>query len=258
RELNERSNQLAHYLRERGVQEETLVPICMDRGVEMLIGILGILKAGGAYVPIDPAYPQERIGYMLADTAALLVVSTFESQAVLPEDYTGLLVVVDRDWSLINEHPTTPLDAVLSSASLAYVIYTSGSTGKPKGVLIQHNNLVRLFFNDASLYDFSEKDTWTLFHSFCFDFSVWEIFGALFYGGRLVIIPKIIAQDVAAFSELLAEQQVTVLNQTPSAFYALLGYVSGKEMALSLRYVIFGGEALNPAKIKSWKEEFPA
>ncbi|WP_133054523.1 non-ribosomal peptide synthetase, partial [Niastella populi] len=257
RELNEKSNQLAHYLREQGVREETLVPICMERGVEMLTGILGILKAGGAYVPIDPAYPQERISYILADTAAQLVVNTLETQTALPEDYKGLLVVVDRDWPEIGQQPATPPATELSSTNLAYIIYTSGSTGKPKGVLIQHYNVVRLFFNDAPLYDFNERDTWTLFHSFSFDFSVWEMYGALFYGGRLVIIPKMIARDVNAFAGLLMEQQVTVLNQTPSAFYTLQECMAGKVVQLPLRYVIFGGEALNPAKIKPWKEQFP-
>jgi amino acid adenylation domain-containing protein len=257
-ELNEKSNQLAHYLREQGVREETLVPICVDRGLEMLISILGILKAGGTYVPIDPAYPQERISYMLTDTAAQLVVTTLESQTALPADYNGLLVVVDRDWPLISQQPTTPLITKLSSTNLAYVIYTSGSTGQPKGVLIQHYNVARLFFSEAPLYDFNERDTWTLFHSFSFDFSVWEMYGALFYGGRLVIIPKMIAQDANVFADLLMEQQITVLNQTPSAFYTLQECMAGKEVQLPLRYVIFGGEALNPAKIKPWKDQFPA
>ncbi|WP_133054583.1 non-ribosomal peptide synthetase, partial [Niastella populi] len=257
-ELNERSNQFAHYLREQGIREETLVPICMERGLEMLIGILGILKAGGAYVPIDPAYPRDRISYVLADTAAQLVVATSESEPALPRDYTGLMVVVDRDWAVISKQPSTPLTTTLCPTNLAYVIYTSGSTGMPKGVLIQHSNVVRLFFNDAPLFDFNEKDTWTLFHSFSFDFSVWEMYGALFYGGRLVIVPKWITRDVNAFRDLLVEQQVTVLNQTPSAFYVLQGCVAGKVMQLCLRYVIFGGEALNPAKIKPWKEQFPS
>ncbi len=138
-QLEERSNQLAHYLRAQGVGAETLVPICMERSVEMLIGILGILKAGGAYVPIDPAYPRDRIGYMLEDTAAALVVTSSGCMALLPQDVR--CIALDRDRWLTDGQPVDPVDSRPAPGQLAYVIYTSGSTGRPKGVLVRHRPL---------------------------------------------------------------------------------------------------------------------
>ncbi|MCP4216624.1 MAG: AMP-binding protein, partial [bacterium] len=146
-----------------------------------------------------------------------------------------------------------------------YIIYTSGTSGTPKGTIIEHRNIVRLLFNDKNLFDFNQQDTWTMFHSYCFDFSVWEMYGALLYGGRLITIPKDTARDTEEFYKLLETEGVTVLNQTPSAFYNLIGeavkqYETApqREDGLKLRYIIFGGEALNPAKLKPWFEIHPA
>src|SRR5690606_18796904 len=141
--------------------------------------------------------------------------------------------------------------------NLCYIIYTSGSTGRPKGVMIEHRNVVRLFFNESPLFDFDENDIWTMFHSFCFDFSVWEMYGALFFGGKVIVIPKSTAQDSAAYAELLEIKNVTVLNQTPSAFYLLQEHILDRKPNLNIRFIIFGGEALNPSKLKQWKETYP-
>ncbi len=141
---------------------------------------------------------------------------------------------------------------------LAYLIYTSGTTGKPKGSAVEHRSVVRLLFNDNSLFDFGSRDVWTMFHSFCFDFSVWEMYGALLYGGTLIVIPRWLAMDTEKYLELLKSEGVTVLNQTPSAFYNLLNWeMASQAKALRLRYVIFGGEALKPARLKSWQEKYP-
>ena len=148
--------------------------------------------------------------------------------------------------------------AVGKPADLAYIIYTSGSTGTPKGVMIEHRNVVRLLFNDRLMFDFSEKDTWTLFHSYCFDFSVWEMYGALLYGGRLVIVPKLVTRDPQAFLDLIAYQGVTILNQTPSAFYQLIVEEGRRsQLPLALRMVIFGGEALRPIQLKPFRLRHP-
>ncbi|HJT74004.1 MAG TPA: amino acid adenylation domain-containing protein, partial [Chitinophaga sp.] len=257
RELEERSNQLAHYLRSKGVREETLVPVCIGRRLDMIVSMLGILKAGGAYVPVDPDYPEDRIHFMLEDTGARLAISSSADSAVLRA--AGLDIVIETDTDAgISTQPVTPVNAAVKPGNVAYVIYTSGSTGRPKGVLIEHINVVRLFETETPLYDFDSNDVWTMFHSFSFDFSVWEMYGALFYGGRVVIVPKDVARDVTRFGQLLIDEGVTVLNQTPSAFYVLQDYLTTQPESVSVRYVIFGGEALNPAKLRPWKERFPS
>jgi tyrocidine synthetase-3 len=236
KELDKKTNQLARLLIEKGVLADDIVAIMMERSLEMIIGILGILKAGGAYLPIDPGYPEERKQYMLADSGARILLKN------LSEGHHF------HHSSFITHH----------SGNLAYVIYTSGTTGKPKGVMVQHRNVVRLMFNDKFQFDFSDKDVWTLFHSHCFDFSVWEMYGALLYGGKLVVVPRMAARDTERFLELLKEQGVTVLNQTPSAFYPLVAEeLKQKRSNLNLKYVIFGGEALNPLKLKEWKARYP-
>ncbi|MFH6945822.1 non-ribosomal peptide synthase/polyketide synthase [Flavobacterium sp. FlaQc-49] len=258
KELNEKSNQLGSYLREQGVEPDTLVGICVERGLEMLVGILGILKSGGAYVPIDPDYPQDRIAYMVDDAGMKVVLSSAASHKVL-EEYTDLnVVLLDTDWNKISNYSIENLSVVVAPDHLAYVIYTSGSTGNPKGVLITHSNVVRLFKNESCLFDFGTHDVWTLFHSFCFDFSVWEMYGALLHGGRLVVVPKAVTKDAISFKELLISEGVTVLNQTPGSFYALQEAFLSENFDHAIRYVIFGGEALNPVYLQNWKALYPS
>ncbi|HYC28527.1 MAG TPA: condensation domain-containing protein, partial [Chitinophagaceae bacterium] len=233
-ELNNRSNQLSHYLRKKGVKKESFVAICLERSLEMITGLLGILKAGGAYVPIDPEYPQERISYMLEDTGAKVVLSSAVCADRIAVKGTHI-IELDTHWPLISDEPTDLPAIELKPSHLAYVIYTSGSTGRPKGVLIEHRNVVRLFENERPLYEFRDTDVWTMFHSVCFDFSVWEMYGALFYGGRLVIVPSSTARDTEKFAELLVREGVTILNQTPSAFYVLQDHVTGRGIETNLR-----------------------
>ncbi|MFB6456184.1 amino acid adenylation domain-containing protein [Chitinophaga sp. Hz27] len=257
KELHTRAQQLGRYLSGKGVGRNTLVPVCIERSPEMIIALLGILSAGAAYVPIDPEYPEERIRFMLEDTDAKIVVTSTACLPALTEIYNGETVVLSETSDFPNTPPAANLPA--SAIDAAYVIYTSGSTGKPKGVIIEHRNVVSLFEAVLGHYDFNDKDVWTMFHSYCFDFSVWEMYGALFYGGRLVIVPKQLARDTAAFAALLQKEKVTVLNQTPAAFYVLQEAVTTTDAYedLSIRYVTFGGEALNPAKLKAWKVKFP-
>ncbi len=258
KELNERSNQLANYLRSKGVRQESMVPVCIERGIDMIVGIMGILKSGGGYVPIDPEYPTERVGYMLTDINASIILTSENSQSKLPASDGYDIIKLDTHWEAISLQPSNNLAVAISPNNLAYIIYTSGSTGKPKGVMIEHYNVVRLFHTDQPLYDFNDKDVWTMFHSFCFDFSVWEIFGALFYGGRLVMVPSAVTKDAQLFSGLILSKGVTVLNQTPAAFYVLQDVMVEKAKQVPVRLVIFGGEALNPAKLAPWKKAFPA
>jgi len=254
RELNRRANQLAHHLRRLGVGPEVAVGICMERSLELVIGLLGILKAGGAYVPLDPRYPPSRLAAMVDDARMAVVVSQ-EGLVERLEVGAGTRVVsVDGEREAIAGEREENPDSGVTGEHLAYVIYTSGSTGKPKGVLISHANVARLFDETRAWFGFDEADVWTLFHSHAFDFSVWELWGALRYGGRLVVVPYGVSRSPERFLELLRKERVTVLNQTPSAFRQLME-VEGREEPgepLALRLVIFGGEALDLSSLKGW------
>nr|WP_256756848.1 non-ribosomal peptide synthetase [Cohnella sp. WQ 127256] len=252
RELDEKANNLAHVLRGKGVIPNQCVGVMTERSTGMILSMLAILKAGGAYVPIDPAYPADRIAYMLENSGVRLLVHDFSDPKGLQE-----LSCDTIDLSLVPTVSFDPLPDVNTSDDLAYVIYTSGTTGKPKGVMIEHRNVVRLFFHDKPLFQFEENDVWTMFHSYCFDFSVWEMYGALLYGGKLVVIRKEVAQDPLRFVETMILENVTVLNQTPSSFYHIIQHDLEREQPeLRLRYVIFGGEALKPAILKPFKERY--
>ncbi|MDQ3257052.1 MAG: amino acid adenylation domain-containing protein, partial [Acidobacteriota bacterium] len=257
RELNERANQLAHHLRARGVAPDTLVALCLDRSVEMIVALLGILKAGGAYVPLDAAYPDERLRFMVADSGVSHLVTTQSLVNRVPVNVAAT-ILVDADQATISAQPTTPpVDNTLPH-HLAYVIYTSGSTGQPKGVLIEHRHVVRLMINDRSPFAFTDRDVWTMFHSYCFDFSVWEMYGALLYGGKLIVVAEAVTKDPALFLDLLIRERVTVLNQTPSAFDHLAKEALARQADVTLRYVIFGGEALHPVQLRAWWTAYPA
>ncbi|HEU0053107.1 MAG TPA: amino acid adenylation domain-containing protein, partial [Longimicrobium sp.] len=250
-ELDARANQLANHLRILGVGPESLVGLCVERSPETVIGILAILKAGGAYLPLDPAYPAERLAYMLDDSRAVLVVTTAALAPNLPATVRTIRIDTDPE---VGARPTTVPGVELSADALAYVIYTSGSTGRPKGVQVTHGNVMRLFDATERTFSFDAGDVWTLFHSYAFDFSVWEMWGALLFGGRLVIVPFYLSRTPEAFLRLLAEERVTVLNQTPSAFRQLIHADEDASANFALRWVIFGGEALDPTTLAPWVE----
>ena len=254
-QLNARSNQLAHYLRTLGVGAETLVGVCLDRSIEMVVTLLGVLKAGGAYLPLDPSYPRERLSFMLADARAPLLLTQDTLVQGLPK-YEGKIVCLDLYWDLIARFPTGAPETRVNGDNLAYIVYTSGSTGQPKGVMVTHANVTRLFTATDHWFHFNERDVWTFFHSYAFDFSVWELWGALFYGGRLVVVPYWVSRSPGVFYELLRREQVTVLNQTPSAFRQLIQAEEAGPGAseLVLRLVIFGGEALDLQMLQPWIE----
>ncbi|MCY1023457.1 non-ribosomal peptide synthetase [Pyxidicoccus sp. MSG2] len=255
-ELNSRANRLAHHLRSQGVGPDVLVGLCASRGIDMLVAMLAILKAGGAYLPLDPDYPAQRLLSMLDDAQPALVLT----QEAFLERLAGArqpLWCLDRDSQTVAGLPDANLTPLSGAQHLAYVIYTSGSTGRPKGALLQHGHVLRLF-QSTSQFAFSERDVWTFFHSFAFDFSVWEIWGALLYGGRVVIVPEAVRRSPSAFLELLSREGVTVLNQTPSAFYQLMEAEGQRPLPLALRTVVFGGERLDFLRLKPWYERHAA
>lgn len=253
RELNARANGLAHALRQKGVQRNDIVGLAAERNADVAIGILAILKAGAAYLPLDPDYPRDRLAFVINDTKARLVLASSKVRASLQLEGAECLDIATAGNDLPDRNP----DVASAPEDLAYVIYTSGSTGKPKGVLITHANVARLFSATDSWFTFGPHDVWTLFHSYAFDFSVWELWGALLYGGRLVIVPYWISRDPAAFRKLLVDERVTVLNQTPSAFHQLIqADLDEAPAAYALREIIFGGEALQLQSLAPWIERY--
>jgi len=239
--LDARANRLARHLLASGVRPGDLVAVKFERSAEMLVAILAVLKAGGAYLPLDPSYPPERLAFALEDSGASLLLTR---------------EMLDAEAESIAARSSDRLSVPVDSELPAYVIYTSGSTGQPKGVVIPHGHVTRLFSATRGWFGFGPDDVWTLFHSYAFDFSVWEIWGALLHGGRLVVVPVWQARSPEAFYTLLRDERVTVLNQTPSAFRQLLwaeeAVLEGAQPDLALRYVIFGGEALEPSSLGPW------
>lgn len=260
-ELNARANRLANHLIALGVRPEARVAVALERGIEMIVAVLATLKAGGGYVPLDPAYPAARLTHMLTDSAPFVLLTTTQVRAGLPPLPRALptlaLDMASPPWASCSPLDPDRRAMGLAPRHLAYVIYTSGSTGLPKGVMVEHANVVRLFDATQSWYGFGAGDVWTMFHSFAFDFSVWEIWGALLYGGRLVVVSQATSRSPRDFYELLCREQVTVLNQTPSAFRQLVAAQAQSTQRHVLRSVIFGGEALECATLKPWFAQNP-
>ncbi|SFB47227.1 non-ribosomal peptide synthetase, partial [Clostridium frigidicarnis] len=253
RELNEKANSLARVLRDKGVKGDSIIGIMVERSLEMIIGIMGILKSGGAYLPIDPNYPKERIEYMLKDSKSKILLS--KNVVIENIEFDGETIDL-CNIDLYNKNSSN-LEKINNSNDLAYVIYTSGTTDKPKGVMVEHNNVVRLMFNNKMIFKFDHKDVWTMFHSYCFDFSVWEMYGAILYGGKLIIVPELVTKDFEEYLSLLKREKVTILNQTPTAFYNLMNIeTDNEEKHLNLKYIILGGEALNPQMLYKWKQKY--
>jgi amino acid adenylation domain-containing protein len=263
-ELNARANRVAHRLIALGAGPEQLIALAMPRSVELVVALLGVLKAGAAYLPLDPDYPAERLAFMLADARPLAVLGSSERAVALPAERVLVLDAPSVAAELAALPASDPTDddrrACLRAEHPAYVIYTSGSTGRPKGVVIPHRNVARLFASTERWFGFGPDDVWTLFHSPAFDFSVWEIWGPLLHGGRLVIVPRAVGRSPAELLDLLARERVTVLSQTPSAFFQLAQADHdrpGRGAGLALRTVIFGGEALELRKLSAWYERHP-
>ncbi len=250
-ELNRRANSVALRLQELGAGRDKLIAVGMERSVDMVVGLLAVLKSGSAYLPIDLAYPAARLAFVLEDAQPIAFLTSAASAADLPTLSVPVLWVDDA-----SEPPTDDI-GVNDPEALAYVIYTSGSTGTPKGCLVTHGNVARLFDATDAWFGFGPDDVWTFFHSHAFDFSVWEIWGALVYGGRVVVVPQAVTRSPSEFLDLLVREGVTVLNQTPSAFRTLIDADRRSSLApdaLRLRHVVFGGEALELQMLKPWFE----
>ncbi|MFD6896359.1 amino acid adenylation domain-containing protein [Rhodococcus sp. NPDC060086] len=271
-ELSIRANRMARRLVAAGVGPGSLVAVALPRSIDLVVALLAVIESGGAYLPVDPTYPQDRIRYMLDDARPRVIVTSDaigrDGDAKVLWD-SGIDVVhidgADEVAESVAPGPLTDADRLspLSPDDLAYVIYTSGSTGRPKGVGITHRNVLTLFENAEPLFGFGSDDVWTLFHSYAFDFSVWELWGPLLHGGRLVVVDYPTSRSPELFAALVRTEGVTVLNQTPSAFYQfdeadrVLAASEIEAAPSTLRYVVFGGEALDPGRLEGWFDRHP-
>jgi syringomycin synthetase protein SyrB1 len=250
-QLDAASSQLAARLRQEGVKDGMLVGMCLTRSVDLVISLLGILKAGGAYVPVDPQYPGKRVEHIVRDSGLSLIIGApaelAQSTSVRALPLADLLAGPALE-------PIAEVDRRNPDQAPAYVIYTSGSTGEPKGVLVAHGNVSRLLESTQREYAFNEHDVWSMFHSIGFDFSVWEIWGALAHGGQVAVVPYDVSRSPTATRQWLVDRGVTVLSQTPSAFRGLDEADRQAKTPLALRYVVFGGEALPATVLRPWVE----
>ncbi|MEV0617683.1 amino acid adenylation domain-containing protein [Nonomuraea sp. NPDC050404] len=254
RELNAEANRLAHHLLGGGkVGPGAIVMLCLDRGEDIVIAILAVLKAGGCYLPVDPTYPDDRIGFMLADAKVRTILTH--------RRYAGRFAAPDADVVAVDDPavrtvlragPETDPVTDVAPHDLAYVLYTSGTTGRPKGVPQTHANVARLFTALEDVYRIREDDVWTLFHNYVFDFTVWEMWGAFLYGGRLVVPTFEQTRDPELYHTLCLRERVTMLCQTPTAFHQFAAVALERQRLADLRYVFFGGEPLNLSLLTRW------
>jgi len=256
-DLNGRSNRVAHYLQSLGVGPEVRVGLCMERSLDLMVALLGILKAGGAYVPLDPSYPVDRLKYMAENSQVPVIVSDGTLDAHVLAACGAQIVDMQEAYAATSDDGDRNLNVEVDRDNLAYVIYTSGSTGKPKGVAITHGNVLRLLRATEHWYRFNPSDVWVLFHSYAFDVSVGEMWGALLYGGKLLVISQLQSRSPEELYEMLQTKRVTVLNQTPSAFRQLLAVDEMQSALLHVRLLIFAGEALDPKMLAGWRRRHP-
>ena len=261
--LNARADRLAHRLAELRAAPERFVALALPRSVDLVVAVLAVLKTGAAYLPIDPQSPPERIARLLRDAGPVALVTAAGPTAGSLDTELPVLSLGDpevrADLARRPQAGLAPAHRPLPD-SPAYAIFTSGSTGRPKGVVVPHANVVRLFSRTRDWFGFGADDVWTLFHSYTFDFSVWELWGPLLHGGRLVVVPEDTARSPEDFLRLLADERVTVLNQTPSAFYQLIRAEAEQPEPgdrLALRAVVFGGEALDVSRLADWYARHP-
>jgi amino acid adenylation domain-containing protein len=260
-ELEAQANRLAHYLRGLGVGPDVPVGLCLERGPELVVGLLAIWKAGGAFVPLDPGYPAERLGFMLTDCHAPVLLTHAPVLPALPA-FGGTLVQLDADAAAWAAAPTTPPDGGATPANLAYIIYTSGTTGQPKGVLLQHGNLLHTLQASQAEFGFTAADVVACLAAFSFDIALFELFSPLLVGGTCLLVGREQVQDMAQLAALLP--QVTALHGVPSLMRQLVNALADRPPAAPggrqppLRLVFTGGDAVPPDLLADLHAAFPA
>ena len=253
RELNNRANQLAHFLINNGVGPDTLIGICVQRSLRMLVGMLGVLKAGGAYVPLDPAYPADRLAFMIEDAGLSLVLTQECLTSDIPAGRATLLCL-DRDWTAIAKESNENPGAKVGPANLAYVIYTSGSTGNPKGVMIEHRSLVNFTVTAAAAYKIGPADRVLQFASLSFDLSVEEIYPALTHGATIVLRTDEMISSARDFMHYCQEWRTTILDLPTAYWHELADALNKIDLKLpeTVRLVIIGGEKAAFDRVAAW------
>jgi amino acid adenylation domain-containing protein len=260
RQLADRAAQLATALMDAGIDRGDRVGICLDRTVEYIVAILAVLSTGAAYIPLDPTHPRQRISLLLQNGGAKVVVTSAEHELLIAE--AGIRVVVtDGITGTADTDRVAAATARIEPSDPVYVIYTSGSTGVPKGVAVTHHNILRLFDVTRPEYSIDHTDVWTVFHSFSFDFSVWETWGPLLHGGKLVIVPAATTRSPAVFRRLLAAEKVTIMTNTPTAFReferAEREALHDGAGSLALRHIVIGAEPIACDDLLRWYELHP-
>ncbi|HEX7334404.1 MAG TPA: amino acid adenylation domain-containing protein [Pyrinomonadaceae bacterium] len=252
-ELNHRANQLAHYLKERGVAPETRVGILLERSIEMAVALLGILKAGGAYVAFDPSYPAERLRYMFEDSGVTLLLTHAQVMASQPE-LAVTRIFIDAEWSSLAEGDSQNVQSGVDPSNIVYLVYTSGSTGRPKGILIQHGSLVNAAYAFINKHRMTERDRLLQFASLSFDVAAEEFFAAWLSGGCVVMRPEAV-MSYADFLSLLEQEEITIVNLPASFWMEWLSAMADKELEMprSLRRVIVGNEKTLEETLAKWQ-----
>lgn len=251
RELEELSYKVAAGLQKEGVKVGDRVAIKAARSIELIVCLLGILRCGASYVPIDESYPANRVDRILASSASkYFLTDDLPTGRPIPQLTLRMNSLLEKGYNKLVLEQVPP-------SSEAYVIFTSGSSGEPKGVSIPHRNVLSLLDSTSELFELCHRDNWTMFHSVAFDFSVWEIWGSLMTGGRLIIVPYDVSRNPELFLSLVSDEKVSVMSQTPSAFFQLQFALKTKFLESPPRLVIFGGEALDARLVLPWLDEFP-
>jgi amino acid adenylation domain-containing protein len=255
RELNERANQLAHYLRKLGVGRETLVSVCLERSLEMVVGLLAVWKAGGAYVPLDPVYPAERLEFMVQDSGARVLLTNQKCQQLL-RSCQGKALLLDSDWGVVAEEPSSNPVSLTNGSNLAYVMYTSGSTGKPKGAMILHKGLVNYLLWAADAYHVGPGGTVPVHSSISFDLTVTSLYTPLIAGAQVELLPDGIAGE-HLLAALRSVRKHTLIKITPAHLDMLTQLLKPEEFARVTNVFVIGGEALLAENLSAWRKLAP-
>ncbi len=255
RDLNERSNQVARYLRKRGVGPESLVGVCLERSLELVIALFGVWKAGGAYIPLDPAYPKERLSFMVRDMEMKALLTDEKSKSLI-RSAPGFAIRLDTEWPVIAQENKNNFSSTASPSNLAYVMYTSGSTGQPKGVMIQHNGLVNYLSWAIKAYEVEGNGPVPVHSSIAFDSTVASLYPPLLSGGQIELLPE----DMGGQNLLAALRRVKNRNKlviTPAHLEMLNDQLSPEEMAGITKVLVVAGDALNAEKLSKWRDFAP-